>query len=58
MLHQYTLQELSHTLWALAIFEHHPGALLPPPAFNVYASEAWVLLVSLRPQSRPPAICV
>ncbi len=25
MLHQYTLQELSHTLWALAVFEHHPG---------------------------------
>ena len=31
MLHQYTLQELSHTLWALAIFEHHPGAPLLPP---------------------------
>lgn len=25
MLHQYSLQELSHLLWALAIFEHYPG---------------------------------
>jgi hypothetical protein len=42
MLHQYTLQELSHTLWALAIFEHHPGAPQLPPV-KPACSQGWTM---------------